>query len=414
MSPVDDTAVEVINVSRRVFLGAMSAVGLVLAVGCSPRATPAVEPPKYGADAMPNGTVDNPLAFVSIAPDGTVTIVCHRSEMGQGVRTSLPMVVADELEADWQRVRVRQAPGDQARFGNQDTDGSRSVRHFFAPMRRCGAAARTMLEQAAATQWGVPLGEVTAANHEVVHAATNRRIGYGELADAASRLAVPSNDTLRLKAPSQFRYIGKGEVKLADAPDMVSGRAIYGIDAVFDDMLFAVVARPPVYGGKVVSFDAAAALKVPGVVRAIEIPGTPPPSEFWPLGGVAVIARNTWAAIKGREALKINWDDGPNAQYDSTNYRATLQQAARAPGEIVRNQGDVAAALPRAARRVEAEYYIPHMAQTPMEPMAATARIVDGRCEVWTATQAPQTTREHVAKRLGLAPEQVTVNVALP
>lgn len=413
MNRVDDGALEVINVSRRTFLGTMSAVGLVLAVGCSPRATTADQPPKYGAASMPHGTVDNPLVFVAIGEDGVVTIICHRSEMGQGVRTSLPMVIADELEADWQRVRVQQAPADEKRFGNQDTDGSRSVRHFFAPMRRCGAAARTMLEQAAAMQWGVPIAEVAAVNHEVVHGRTNRRIGYGALAMAAARLPVPKDDTLHLKAPSQFRYIGKGEVRLIDGPDIVAGRAVYGIDPAIDGMLYAVVARPPVYGGKVASYDASATLKVPNVVRVIEIPGTPPPSEFWPLGGVAVIARNTWAAIKGREALKINWDDGPNAQYDSTNFRATLEQAARAPGELVRNQGDVAAALSNAARRVEAEYYIPHMAQAPMEPMSATARIVEGRCEVWTATQAPQTTREHVAKRVGLSPEQVTVNLTL-
>jgi len=404
------------NVSRRAFLGAMGAVGLVLAVGYQRRVAAAGEP-KYGADSMPHGWVDNPLAFVAIGADGTVTITCHRSEMGQGVRTSLPMVLADELEADWRRVRVRQATGDEERFGNQDTDGSRSVRHFFAPMRRCGAAARNMLEQAAAAGWGVPLGEVEAANHEVMHRPTNRRIGYGELAAAASRLPVPARGTLRLKTPSQFRYIGKGEVGLVDGPDIVTGRAIYGIDAgsdpVLDGMMFAVVARPPVYGGKLASYDAAATLKVPGVVRVVEIPATPPPSEFQPLGGIAVIARNTWAAIQGRQALKITWQDGPNAAYDSAAYRATLERAARAPGEVVRNQGDVAAAMSSAARRLEAEYYIPHMAQAPMEPPAATARIVDGRCEVWTATQAPQATRDRVSKRLGLPFERVTVNVAL-
>ena len=404
------------NVSRRAFLGAMGAAGLILVVGCERRASAAGEP-KYGADSMPHGWADNPLAFVAIGTDGTVTIVCHRSEMGQGVRTSLPMVLADELEADWRRVRVRQATGDEERFGNQDTDGSRSMRHFFAPMRRCRAAARNMLEQAAAASWGVPLGEVEAVNHEVIHRPTNRRIGYGELATAASRLPVPARDTLRLKTPSQFRYIGKGEVGLVDGPDIVTGRAVYGIDAgidpVLDGMMFAVVARPPVYGGKVASYDAAATLKVPGVVQVVEIPGTPPPSEFQPLGGIAVIARNTWAAMQGRQALKITWQDGPNAAYDSTAYRASLEQAARAPGEVVRNQGDVAAAMSSAARRLEAEYYIPHMAQAPMEPPAATARIVDGRCEVWTATQAPQATRDRVSKRLGLPFERVTVNVAL-
>jgi isoquinoline 1-oxidoreductase beta subunit len=404
------------NISRRAFLGAMGAAGLILVVGCDRRASAAGEP-KYGADSMPHGWVDNPLAFVAIGADGTVTITCHRSEMGQGVRTSLPMVLADELEADWRRVRVRQATGDEERFGNQDTDGSRSMRHFFAPMRRCGAAARNMLEQAAAASWGVPLGEVEAVNHEVVHRPTNRRIGYGELAAAASRLPVPARDTLRLKTPSQLRYIGKGGVGLVDGPDIVTGRAVYGIDAgidpVLDGMMFAVVARPPVYGGKVASYDAAATLKVPGVVQVVEIPGTPPPSEFQPLGGIAVIARNTWAAMQGRQALKITWQDGPNAAYDSTAYRASLEQAARAPGEVVRNQGDVAAAMSSATRRVEAEYYIPHMAQAPMEPPAATARIVDGRCEVWTATQAPQATRDRVSKRLGLPFDHVTVNVTL-
>jgi len=406
------------NMSRRAFLGALGAAGLFLVVGCerrtpAPAASGATTPAKYGADSMPHGTVDDPIAFVHIAPDGTVTVICHRQEMGQGVRTSLPMVVADELEADWSRVRVQQADADEVRYGNQDTDGSRSMRHFFGPMRRCGAAARQMLEQAAADGWGVAVAEVEAVNHEVVHRPTNRRIGYGDLAEAASRLNVPARDSLRLKTPEQFRYIGKAEVKLIDGPDIVSGRARYGIDTVIDGMLYAVVARPPVYGGKLTSYDAQATLKVPGVVKVVEIAGTPPPSEFWPLGGVAVIARNTWAAIQGRNALNITWDHGPNAAYDSKTYRAALEQAARAPGEVVRNQGDVAAAMQGAARRVEAEYYVPHMAQAPMEPPAATARIVDGRCEVWTATQAPQTTREHVARRLGLPFENVTVHVAL-
>src|SRR6267154_24960 len=200
------------------------------------------EAKKYGADSMPNGWVDSPLAFVAIAEDGTVTITCHRQEMGQGVRTSLPMVVADELEADWARVRVQQAGGDQERFGNQDTDGSRSMRHFFEPMRRCGASARTMLRQAGAARWGVPIDEVRALNHEVVHAPSQRKLGYGELAVAASRLPVPARDTLRLKKPAEFRYIGKGKVKLVDGPDMVAGRGKYGIDTVLDGMLFAVVA----------------------------------------------------------------------------------------------------------------------------------------------------------------------------
>ena len=408
----EQTNFELINVSRRAFLGAIPAMGLILAVGF-PRLALAADEPKYGADSMPHGWVDDPLVFVAIGTDGTVTITCHRPEMGQGVRTSLPMVVADELEADWSRVRVKQAQADEMRFGNQDTDGSRSVRHFFEPMRRCGAAARTMLEQAAAVRWGVPVAEVVARNHEVVHRSTNRKLGYGDLAVAASHLSVPSRDTLRLKAPAQFRYIGKGDVKIVDGPDIVAGRGMYGIDTRLDGMLYAVVARPAVYGGKVVSYDAGDAMKVPGVVRVVEIPGTPPPSEFQPLGGVAVIATNTWAAIQGRGVLKIQWDDGPNGSYDSTVYKAALETAARAPGKVVRNDGGVAAAMTTAARRVQAEYYIPHMTQAPMEPPAATARIVDGRCEVWACVQAPQATRDRVSNRLGLSLDRVTVNVTL-
>src|SRR3989454_2047015 len=211
-----------VNVSRRTFLAGVGALGgLVLAVGF-PAALRAADPPKYGRDGMPDGWVDDPLAFVAIGEDGTVTIVCHRSEMGQGVRTGMPMIVADELEADWKRVRVAQAPGDQKRFGNQDTDGSRSTRHFFEPMRRCGAAARAMLETAAATRWNVPVGEVHAQNHEVVHRPTGRRLGYGVLAKAAASQPVPARAALRLKDPKDCRYIGKGQLKLVDALDIAN------------------------------------------------------------------------------------------------------------------------------------------------------------------------------------------------
>ena len=364
----------VANVSRRRFLQGISLGGLVLAVGY-PSAASAQEAKKYGADGMPNGWVDNPLAFVSIAEDGTVTIVCHRSEMGQGVRTGMPMIVADELEADWKRVRVAQAPGDEKRFGNQDTDGSRSTRHFFEPMRRCGAAARAMLEAAAAERWKVPVTEVEARNHEVVHRPTGRRLGYGSLAKAAASQPIPAREMLRLKDPKQFRYIGKGQLKLVDGRDIVTGKAQYGIDTRLDGMLYAVVARPPVYGGKVASFDSAEALKVPGVERVVPIEDSPPPAHFNPVGGVAVLARNTWAAMQGRRALKITWDDGPNAGYDSTAFKASLEESARKPGKVVRNDGDFAVAAASAARRYEAEYYIPHLAHATMEPPAATVRI---------------------------------------
>jgi isoquinoline 1-oxidoreductase subunit beta len=400
------------NVSRRRFVQGLSLGGLVLAVGF-PSAGRAQEPKKYGADGMPNGWVDNPLVFVSIAEDGTVTIVCHRSEMGQGVRTGMPMIVADELEADWKRVRVAQAPGDEKRFGNQDTDGSRSTRHFFDPMRRCGAAARTMLEAAAAERWKVPASEVEAKNHEVVHRATGRRLGYGALAKAAAAQPVPARDSVRLKDPKQFRYIGKGQIKLVDGRDIATGKAQYGIDTRLDGMLYAVVARPPVYGGKVASFDPAEALKVPGVERVVQIEASPAPAHFNPVGGVAVLARNTWAAMQGRRALKITWDDGANGSYDSVAYKTSLEDSARKAAKVVRNDGDFAAAAAAAARRHEAEYYVPHLAHATMEPPAATVRIANGKCDVWGCFQSPQAARDLVAKRLGMSADDVTVHVTL-
>ncbi|MGH7349213.1 MAG: molybdopterin cofactor-binding domain-containing protein, partial [Candidatus Rokuibacteriota bacterium] len=378
-----DRPVVLANLSRRGFLQGMTALGgFVLAAGFTSAAR-AADPPKYGADGMPNGWVDDPLVFVAIAADGTVSIVCHRSEMGQGVRTGMPMIVADELEADWKRVRVVQAPGDEKRFGNQDTDGSRSTRHFFDPMRHCGAAARTMLEAAAAKRWGVPVSEVEARNHEVVHAKTRRRAGYGSLAKEAARQPVPARDAVRLKDPSKFRYIGKGQIKLVDGRDMVTGKAMYGIDTRLPGMLYAVVARPPVYGGKVVSVDSTETLKVPGVLKVVEIEPSPAPAQFNPVGGVAVVARNTWAAIQGRRALKVAWDDGPNGAYDSGAFKKTLEESARKPGKVVRDNGNVDTAMTGAAKKIDAEYYIPHLAHAPMEPPAATVRITQGKAEVW-------------------------------
>ena len=270
MSSLPREIPEGIRLDRRQFLGGLG--GLVLIASVT-RVVKAQDAPKYGAEGMPHGTVDDPLVFVSIAEDGTVTVVVHRSEMGQGVRSGLPLIVADELEADWNRVRVRQAPGDEPRYGNQNTDGSRSVRHFFEPMRRCGAAARSMLEAAAAATWNVPVASVRAVNHEVVHAASGRRLGYGALAKAAAQLPVPARDTLKLKDPKQFRYIGKEGQHLLDGPDIAHGRATFGIDVRLDGMLYAVIARAPVFGGKVAKFDASEALKIPGVVKVVEIPG---------------------------------------------------------------------------------------------------------------------------------------------
>ncbi|MDH1177436.1 molybdopterin-dependent oxidoreductase [Achromobacter mucicolens] len=406
------------QLSRRAFLQGSLGV-LTLAVTARGWVTTAVaaEPAAkaYGADSMPGGTVDDPLVFVSIAADGAVTIVAHRAEMGTGVRTSLPMVVADEMEARWERVKVVQAPGDEARYGNQNVDGSRSMRHFLMPMRRVGAAARQMLEAAAAARWAVPVAEVKAEQHEVLLASTGRRLSYGDLAADAAKQPVPAGDTLKLKDRSEFRYIGKDQVRLVDLEAIGKGQATYGMDMRLPGMVYAVVARPPVVGGRLRRFDSAKALAVPGVLKVVEIPPMQGAPAFQPLGGVAVVARNTWAARQGRDALEIEWDDGPNGSYDSAAYRQTLQAAARAPGKTMRNQGDAANAWAKApeAERVAAEYYVPHLAHASMEPPVATVQIKGNSAEVWTSVQNPAAAKNAVATRLKLEPANVKVNVLL-
>ncbi|WP_019143348.1 xanthine dehydrogenase family protein molybdopterin-binding subunit [Noviherbaspirillum massiliense] len=403
------------NPSRRSLLKAAGATGLMIAVTPAGHvfAQTAAAADKFGGDRMPGGVVDNPLIFVSIAPNGIVTVTCHRSEMGQGVRTSVPLIVAEELEADLNRVRVRQADGDEARYGNQNTDGSRSVRHWLEPGRRVGAAARAMLEAAAAAQWGVPAAEVQAQNHVLVHKPTGRKLPFGQVAEAAAKLPVPARDSLKLKNPAQFRYIGKDGRKLIDGNDIVTGRAEFGIDVRLDGMVYAVIARPPVVGGKVKSYDATDTLKVPGVLKVAEIAPAPAPVVFNPLGGIAVVAKNTWAAIKGREALKVEWDDGPHASYDSEAYKTELEAAARAPAKPARDDGKTMEVLASAKRKVVADYYLPHIAHATMEPPVAVARIVDGRCEAWAPIQAPENARKTVADKLGLKADQVTVHVTL-
>lgn len=409
---------DAVQLSRRRFLQGGLGV-MTLAVTGSGLVTVAsaaeADGKKYGADSMPGGTVDDPLVFVSIAADGTVTIVAHRAEMGTGVRTTLPMVVADEMEADWDRVKVVQADANETRYGNQNVDGSRSVRHFLLPMRRVGASARHMLEAAAAARWSVPVSEVKAVRHEVRHPPTGRRLSFGELAADAARQPVPKADALKLKARADFRYIGRNEVRLVDLQAIGKGQATYGMDARLPGMVYAVVARPPVVGGKPRRIDSSKALAVPGVLKVVEIPAFQGAPAFQPLGGVAVIARNTWSAMQGRNALAIEWDDGPNAGYDSAAYRKTLEAASRKPGKVMRNNGDTRQAWTRAAasERIAAEYYVPHLAHASMEPPVATVRITGDRAEVWTSVQNPAAAQAAVAKRLKLKPDNVTVHVLL-
>ena len=400
------------NVSRRSVVKALGlSGGFVLAAPVLSR--PALAAYETGAGKMPHGVVVDPRVFVAIAPDGTVTILAHRSEMGTGVRTSLPLVVAEEMEADWSRVHVQQAHGDEVKYGNQDTDGSRSTRHYLMPMRQIGASARAMLEAAAAKRLGVPASEVKAVNHEVVHGASGRKLGFGELAADAAKEEVPAAASLKLKDAKDFRYLGKGTVSIVDLRDITVGAARYGADVRLPGMKYAVIARPPVTGGKLVSFDAAEAMKVSGVEKVMEVQGWPWPSKFQPLGGVAVIARNTGAAIKGRDALKITWDDGANAKYDSVAYRAELEDAARKPGLVVRKEGDADGALKTADKVITGEYYLPHFAHVSMEPPVAVADVKGDKAEIWAPVQSPGGTREDVAKTLGVPEDNVTVNVTL-
>ncbi|WP_298240852.1 molybdopterin cofactor-binding domain-containing protein [uncultured Bradyrhizobium sp.] len=403
--------IKVEKVSRRSILKGLGVTGgFVLAAPVMTRQAFAYE---TGAGKMPHGVVVDPRVFVSVAPDGVVTIVGHRSEMGTGVRTSLPLIVAEEMEADWSRVKVQQAHGDEVKFGNQDTDGSRSTRHYLLPMRQIGASARTMLEQAAAKRWGVPATEVKAVNHEVVHSASDRKLGFGELAADAAKESVPAIEGLKLKDAKDFRYLTKGQIGIVDLHDITTGKARYGADVRLPGMKYAVIARPPVTGGKLVSFDPDAALKVPGVEKVMKVQGWPWPSKFQPLGGVAVIARNTGAAIKGRNALKLVWDDGANAKYDSVAFRKELEEASRKPGLVVRREGDADAALKGADKVIVGEYYIPHLAHVSMEPPVAVADVKGDKAEIWAPVQSPGGTRDDVAKTLGIPEGNVTVNVTL-
>lgn len=406
-------ATDIANVSRRNVLKGVAFGGLVLAVGM-PLGTRAKDDEAYGRDAMPNGWVDDPLVFVSIDKDGTVTIVSHRAEMGQGVRTSLPMVVADEMGADWDRVTVTQAEGDETVYGNQNTDGSRSVRHFFQPMRNVGAAARMMLEEAAAVYWSVRVRDVETQQHQLIHIPTGRRVGFGDVAEAASQLEVPNRDSLQFRKAADLRYIGREITALADGQAIATGRAQYGIDKQIDNMHFAVIARPPAYGDRLKAYDDSEALKVPGVKKIVTLESSDPPAVFNPLGGVAVIASNTWSAMQGRDKLSIEWEKGPNADYDSAAFRETMTEAARkAGGKVLRDDGDFSNAIDNAAETLEADYYIPHLAQASLEPPVATAQIHEGHCDIWAPVQNPQATRETVAQWLGFELEQVTVHCML-
>ncbi|HZC45826.1 MAG TPA: molybdopterin cofactor-binding domain-containing protein, partial [Candidatus Acidoferrum sp.] len=330
-------------------------------------------------------------------------------EMGTGTGTVLPMILADELDADWKQVRIHQADGDP-RLGDQDTDGSHSVRSFFDTMRQCGAAARMMLIQAAAIQWKVSPAACDAELGAVVHRASGRKLTYGQLASAAAKLPVPDNSQLRLKSKSEWRYIGK-EIPDYYLVGLCTGEPLFGIDQRVEGMLYASVERPPVFGGKAKSYDDKAALRVAGVRKVVSIPPFVPPVAHQALGGVAVLADNSWAALRGRQQLKIEWNNGTNAVYDSSKQHDELLATSRKPGKVIRNAGDVASEFAKHGKTFEADYYVPLLAHAPMEPPSALADFRDGRVTIWAPSQDPQTAEKAIASELDMPVANVTCHV---
>jgi isoquinoline 1-oxidoreductase beta subunit len=389
---------DILNCGRRDFLktGALAGGGLVLGLYLPPFGRPAEAAQQSASTFTPN-------AFLRIGTDGSVTVIVNHSEMGQGIYTALPMLVAEELDADWRTIRVEAAPVDAAynhtAFGTQMTGGSSSTWSEWERLRKAGATARAMLIAAAAETWKVDPAACRAQKGQVIHATSGRRLPYGRLAQKASGMTPPQNVTL--KDPREFTLIGKPTKRL-DTPEKVNGRGVFGLDVKVPGMLVAVVARPPVFGGTVKSFDAGPARAVPGVRHVVQIDQ-----------GIAVVADGFWAASKGRRALAIIWDEGPLAGLDSRAQSEEYAKLAAQPGVVARKQGDAAAAMDGASRKLEAVYELPYLAHAMMEPLNSVADVRPDGCEVWTGTQFQTIDRDNAARITGLKPEQVKVHTTL-
>jgi len=393
------------RLTRRGFLEVSGGIGLGLAVSllvpaCAGSSGPNGGPGRLagGASALDGAAGHEVNAYVRVGPDGQITIAVPKSEMGQGVLTSLAMLVAEELEVDWSAIRSEHALADESRYGRWSTGGSRSVREGYEPYRRVGAAARMLLVEAASRRWGVSAGECRAEKGEVVHDATGRRLGYGELAEQAGGLEPPTE--VPLAPRSGFDVIGR-ELKRLDTPAKVDGSAVFGLDVRVPGMLVAQVVRPPELGGSVGSVDASQALAVSGVQHVVEIPN-----------GVAVVATHFWAATKGRRKLAVEWRPGPHAALDDEAIRERIR-AAVAAGRTVRDDGDCDAAFAAAGRTIEAVYDFPYLAHATLEPMNCTARVADGECEIWAPTQSPTATSAAAAAITGLPPERIRVHTTM-
>lgn len=345
----------------------------------------------------------NPNAFLRIAPSGRVTVIVGKSEMGQGIYTALPMIVAEELDADWSKVSVESAPVapeyNHTVFGIQLTGGSTSVWSSYEQLRKAGAAARAMLVAAAAEGWRVEPASCRTEKGFVIHDATKQRLSYGALANAASKLSPPSEVTL--KDPKDFRIIGKPTRRL-DTPEKINGKAVFGIDVKLPGLLTAVIARPPVFGAKVRSINSDRTRAIAGVKGVYQVDS-----------GVAVVADGFWSAKRGRELLEIVWDEGSWAQLDTEKQREQYAELARQPGAVARNDGDALATLARAAKVLEVEYEVPYLAHATMEPLNCVADVRPDACEVWTGTQSQTIDREAAAQVAGLKPEQVRLYTTL-
>lgn len=342
-----------------------------------------------------------PNAFVTIARDGKVTVTVPYTEMGQGTYTSIPMLVAEELDVHPETIAVVAAPPDEQRYGHplfklQVTGGSASIRGAWQQMRTAGAAARIMLVQAAAQRWNVSPDTCKAENGQVIHVPTGRKLAYGALADDAAKLPVPQ--TVTLKKPAEYKVIGKS-IRRLDAPSKVNGTAKFGIDAIVPGMKIAAVAACPVFGGKLKSVDDSKALAIKGVRQVVKLDDA-----------VAVVADHNGAAKKGLAALAIQWDEGENANFSNAVWASQLEQALKGKGQIAHHDGDVAKVAPTGAKRIEAVYFAPPLAHTTMEPLNCTVHVHDGSCEVWVGSQAPARAQQFAARALGIPVEKVTIN----
>jgi isoquinoline 1-oxidoreductase subunit beta len=372
--------------SRREFVAAGVAAGAGLVVGFYL---------PHGGSNRSNGSF-SPNAYLRITPDNKIIIVVARSEMGQGVRTALPMILAEELEADWKQVEIEQA-GASTLYGDQTTGGSASVRTTWDPMRKAGAAAREMLISAAALTWGVPRSSCSAQSGSVIHTASNRKLSYGELAGKAATFPVPTDVTL--KQAKDYKIVGQ-RLPRVDTPSKVKGEAGFGLDFRMPGMKYALLSRCPTIGGKVVSFDDKESKKNSGVSYVGKISDA----------AVAVVADSVWGAMEGRRLLTVNWDEGPNKDLNTAAVMESLKQTASKKGATLYSAGDVTKAK---GRRITAEYQLPFMAHAPMEPGNCTASYSATGCELWAPTQVPQDCRDSVAQAVGLDPDQVKVNVTL-